>query len=84
LFAANVVLLPGESISDLTAVAEDSLGNVHPLVVESAERLPTLQWLTQVVIKLPTEVCDGSSILVTLRFRGVVSNAVVLRLNRCP
>lgn len=41
LFAANVVLLPGESISDLTAVSEDSQGNVHPLVIESAERLPT-------------------------------------------
>jgi hypothetical protein len=78
LFAANVDLLPGESISAVGARAEDSQQRSFPLVVEYAGKVQDLDWLTQINVRLP----DGlaGDVWVSISLRGVPSNKALVRL----
>jgi hypothetical protein len=78
LFATNVWLRPGESLSVITARAEDSRHVSYQLPVESVGRTPGFPWLTQVVVKLPTELAGAGDVRVSISVRGVVSNEVLL------
>jgi uncharacterized repeat protein (TIGR01451 family) len=80
LFAANVNLLPGESLSVLTAQAEDSELKVYPMAVEYAGKVAGFNWLTQIVVRLPENLPAGTDVRVSISFRGVVSNKVLLGL----
>ncbi|HKY41760.1 MAG TPA: Calx-beta domain-containing protein, partial [Pyrinomonadaceae bacterium] len=53
LFAIGIRLNPNQNgAPSLTATAEDSRGQIHPLVVEFAADVPGFDWLTQIVVKL--------------------------------
>jgi hypothetical protein len=58
LFAVNVDLQPGENISLVTAQSEDSQHRITPLTVESVGKVPNLNWLTQINIRLPDEASE--------------------------
>jgi len=66
LFAANL------NSAAVTVQAEDSAG-VHNLPVEFVGKVPGLDWLTQVVVKLPDGLAKGSA-LVSVSFNGKTSN----------
>ena len=64
LLVANVDLLPGDNTSLVTAEARDAQGGPsYPLIVEAVEKVPSFEWITQVVVRLP----DGFGISVRPR-----------------
>ena len=60
LLVANVDLLPGDDSSVVTAEARDSQGHSYPLIVEDVEKVPSFEWITQVVVRLPDELAKKS------------------------
>lgn len=51
LFAYNLELKAGESVSAITAQAEDSQRRIYTLPVEALSEVPNFSWITQVTIK---------------------------------
>ena len=78
LFAVNLVLLPDESSSAVTAQAEDSAHQVYTLAVEYVGRIPLLDWLSQVVVKLPDEINSAGDVQVSINLHGMSSNKVLV------
>lgn len=78
LFATDVELGQGEGASVVTAQAEDSRQRTYPLTVEYAGKVPNLDRLIQVVIKLPAEVESAGDIWVRISVRGIVSNRALI------
>lgn len=78
LFATDMELGQGAGGATVTAQAEDSQNRTYPLTVEYVGKVPNLDWLTQVVIKLPAEVESAGDIWVSINVRGVVSNRVLI------
>ena len=74
LFAVNLDLLPGENSSAVTARAEDSQMNLYPLTVEYVGAVPDINWLTQVVVKLPDNLPTGQDVLVSITWHATTSN----------
>jgi uncharacterized protein (TIGR03437 family) len=66
----------GEGVSAVTAQAEDSQQRAYPMTVEYVGKVPNLDGLMQVVIKLPAEVESAGDIWVSINVRGVGSNKV--------
>ena len=79
LFAVNADLGPGETISAITAHAEDSLGEVFPLTVEAFAAVPNATWLKQVVVKLPDEIANKVEVRISIKLRGIASNKVIVK-----
>lgn len=77
LYATGLKLLQGETASAITATAEDSAGNVAPLTVEFAGTVPSLTWLTEVVLKLNAQPTSGD-IKVKITLHGSSSNTVLV------
>jgi hypothetical protein len=77
LFATDMESEQGDGISTVTAQAEDTQHKIYPLSVEYVGRVPNLDWLTQVVIKLPATVESGD-IWVSINAQGAVSNRVLI------
>lgn len=80
LFTGNVELYPGEDISVVTAQAVDSLHRVHPLTVEYVGKVPGLDWLTQINVRLGDELTGAGDIRLNIALRGVISNQVIISL----
>src|SRR6185369_11839932 len=78
LYATGLELMPGESISVVTAQAEDSAHNIHPLTVEYVGKVPNFDWLTQVIVRLPDGLAGAGDVLVSVSVRGAASNKVVI------
>ena len=78
LFATGMDLMPGESISVVTAQAEDSAHRIYPLTVEYVGKVPTFDWLTQVNVRLPDGIAGAGDVLVGVSLRGAVSNKVII------
>lgn len=80
LFAQNVQLLPGETVSALTAAAEDAAHNVYPLTVERIDPVPGFEWMSAVVVRLSDQMSNSTGeVLVGVTLRGVTSNRVRFR-----
>jgi hypothetical protein len=79
-FATQVELAPGESASVVTARAEDAQQRTYPLVVEYVGTVPTLYWMTQVIVKLPDELEGAGDVRVSLSLRGATSNKAVINI----
>lgn len=77
LFAENLELLPSESISAVTARAEDVASNVYPLTMEFLGRVQGLDpSISQIVVRLPNNTPSGQSLWVSVTLRGLTSNRV--------
>ena len=79
-FGANLELLPTETISAITAKAEDAQLNIYPLIVEFAAKPPGLDPLTEVVLKLHDNLPTGQSVFISVTLRGQTSNRVRVRI----
>jgi hypothetical protein len=77
LFAVGIEPAAGEDLSTLTAQAEDGQ-NTYPLKVEYVGKVPNFSWLTQIVARLPDNVGGAKDVLVSINWRGTVSNKVVV------
>lgn len=80
LFGMNLDLLPGETVSAVTARVEDLSQNVFPLTVEFVGEVPGFDWLTQIVVRLPDNTPTGQELLVSTTLRGKTSNKVWIRM----
>jgi glucose/arabinose dehydrogenase len=80
LFGTNLDLIQGETLSAITARAEDAQLMVYPLTVEFAAKPPGMDPLTQLVVKLPDNLPTGQSVLVSVTLRGLTSNKVQVRI----
>lgn len=80
LLVANVDLLPGDDTSVVTVEARDGQGQTYPLIVESVDKVPSFDWITQVVVKLPDGLQNLSEAQVSVKARGQSSNEALVRL----
>jgi len=78
LFASGLELMPGESISVVTAQAEDSAHRIYPLTVEYVGKISGLDWCTQVNVKLPDALIGAGNVLISVSVRGAMSNKVIV------
>lgn len=80
LFATNLDLFPGENSSAVTVRAEDNQGNVYPITVEFVGKVPSFDWLSEIVIKLPPNLPTGQDVQVSITLHAQTSNRARLRL----
>lgn len=79
LYAQNVSLLPGETASAVTAIAEDASHNVYPLTVEHVDPVQGSD-LSSVVVRLSDQMTNSTGeVLVGVTLRGLASNRVRFR-----
>jgi glucose/arabinose dehydrogenase len=79
LFGTNLDLQPGETISALTARAEDAQMIAYPLTVEFLGKVQGFEF-TQVTVRLPDNLPTGQSLLVSVTLHGQTSNRVRIRM----
>lgn len=77
LFGTNVDLSSGETASAVTATARDSRSRNYSLKVEYVGKVPKLDWLTQVVVRLPDELANAGDVWISINFHGQTSNEVL-------
>ncbi len=75
-FAMNFSLQPGEDLSVVSADAEDGAHKHYALTVEAIRPVPGYEWMNAVVLKLSEELGDVGDVLVSVSYRGVMSNRV--------
>lgn len=79
LFAIGMRLNPNQNVAgSLTATAEDSRGQIHPLVVEFAADIPGFDWLTQIVVKLNPSITFPDDVKIKITYLGTPSNTVTV------
>jgi hypothetical protein len=78
LLGIGLKLGAGDNASAVTATAEDSLGTVRPLSVESVRLVPQTDWLYQVVAKLNDQITLVGDVKVRITVHGVTSNFVLV------
>jgi hypothetical protein len=72
----NVALQPGEDISSLRTEAQDASGRRYDLRVEYFGKVPGLDWLHQIVVRLHDDMNETGDHLVSVAYRDRVSNRV--------
>ena len=80
LLAADTGWSAGDSLSEVTAEAEDAQHNIYPLAVEYVGQVPDFDWLTQVIVKPPDELKGGGDVWIKISVRGSASNRVLVTL----
>lgn len=76
LFGTNVELMPGENASAITARARDSRSKNHSLTVEFVGKVPGIDSLTQIIVKLPDGLAQAGDVWISMDLRGQTSNEV--------
>lgn len=76
LLSANLDLKPGDGPSTVSAQADDGKGHTYPLVVEWIGRLPSFDWITVVIAKLPDELLGADQALISVSAHNQTSNQV--------
>jgi uncharacterized protein GlcG (DUF336 family) len=76
LFAMNLNLQPGETVTAVTADAVDAAHNVYPLLVESIAKVADQPWATSIVVRLGSDLPETGDVLVRIKYRGIASNRV--------
>jgi hypothetical protein len=80
LLVANIDLLPGDDASVVTAQAQDSQGNLYVLPVENVVKVPSFDWITEVIVRLPDGLANLDQAQIRVTARGLTSNATVIQL----
>lgn len=78
LFAMNVAA--GEAASVVTVQAEDSQNRIFSLPVESISTVSNYDWLTGIVVRLPDDLTNLTSVQVNITVRGVASNKALINI----
>ena len=80
LFGTNLDLLPGENASAVTATARDSQSRTYSLNVEFVGKVPGVDSLTQLIVKLPDALAQAGDVSVSVSLRGQASNEVLVNI----
>ena len=80
LFAEKIGPVTSETLSQITAQGVSVQGVVYPLVVESVSNI-TVEDLCSLIVKLPADQALRGDFVISITFRGVQSNAVVVMIN---
>jgi hypothetical protein len=81
LFVWRLLLLPGETASNVNVVAEDDQGGSYNLAVEYVGPLPGLGEVTQVVVRLPDNVVGAPRDLwFKVSVHGLSSNRAIIKI----
>lgn len=78
LFATR--LPQGEGTSAVTAEVEDAEHHTYPLVVEYVGQVSQLDWLSEVILRLPDEISNANQVWISIKVHGAASNKVTVRL----
>jgi len=78
-FATGIELTPGETI---VVQAQDSQNRIYPLVVEDVRKVPNLDWLSQIVVRLPDSIDTEGDFQLSITFRGTVGNKALINIFR--
>jgi hypothetical protein len=81
-FGINMALMAGENFTAVTANARDSRSKNYSLQVEFVGQVPALNWLTQVVVRLPDELAQAGDVWVSISLRGQTSNEVLFNVKQ--
>ncbi len=81
LLSANLDLEPGDGPSIVTARADDGKGHTYPLPVEWIGRLPSFDWITVVIAKLPDELLGADQALISVTAHNQSSNQVTVSIS---
>src|SRR5437588_10817985 len=76
LLSANLDLQLGDDPSIVAARADDGRGHTYPLTVEWIGRLPSFDWITVVIAKLPDELIGAGQALISVTAHNQTSNQV--------
>ena len=76
LLSANLDLRPGDGPSLVAVQADDGKGHTYPLAVEWIGRLPSFDWITVVIAKLPDELLGANQALISVTANNQSSNQV--------
>jgi len=76
LFAMNLTLQSGDTVSAITVEAEDFNHRVYQLPVEFIGTVPEQPWATSLVVELNDDLRDAGDVLMRVSYRGVSSNRV--------
>lgn len=80
LLGVNLELNPEESVSAITAQAEDSQQRNYVLPVEAISSVPNFPWLIQITVKLPDELQGIGEVWLSVSLKGIRSNKVPVRI----
>lgn len=80
MLVANIDLLPGDDSSIVTAQGEDLQSNTFSLPVEVVAKVPSFDWLTQVIVRLPDQVANLNQATVRVTCRGQTSNPAIIQI----
>lgn len=75
LFALNL-----NQSSGVSAQAEDLQRKTYQLPIEFIGRVPTVDWLTQINVRLPAELMGAGDVWVSINVQGAVSNKVIVQI----
>jgi beta-glucanase (GH16 family) len=81
LLSANLDLQPGDGPSIVTAQADDGKGHTYPLAVEWIGRLPSFDWITVVIAKMPDELLGANQALISVTAQNQSSNQVLVSIS---
>jgi glucose/arabinose dehydrogenase len=79
-FAINLDLLQGDTISAVTARAEDAALNIYPLTVEFVGAVPAVPGVTEVTVLLPGNLPVGQNVWVSVTLHDQTSNKARVRI----
>ncbi|HEX8922720.1 MAG TPA: hypothetical protein VF766_14690, partial [Pyrinomonadaceae bacterium] len=78
LFLKDVPWSNGENRPAITAQAEDAQGTIHSLTVEYVGKVPSFDWLTQVIVRPPMALKDSGDVWVRVSVDGIQTNKALL------
>lgn len=82
LFALNLQLQAGETLSSITIQATDSRGFTYRLPVEELNGVGGLSWISEMVVRLPDDQTISGDLSITITFRGAMSNSARVSIKR--
>ena len=81
-FVTGIELSSTETPSSVLVQLEDNQNHIYPLVVEDLRKVPNLDWLSQIVVKLPDSIATEGDFRISITFRGTTGNKPVIRIVR--
>jgi hypothetical protein len=70
----------GETLSVITATATDAQSKNYNLEVEDLRKVPGVPWMSQLIVRLPSELAGVTEVMVTVSARGQASRSAKVRL----
>jgi len=80
LLLVDLELFSGETLSIITAQAVDAQAKTYSLTVEDLRKVPNVPWLSQLTVRLPSELAGVTSVTINVSARGQLSNGAKVRL----